>query len=322
MVKRVEFWLIAGFAWAGFYSMRFAERVLAHRVVRLLLWLPAAAWGLAELDGRKLLRSWRRFPEAWRPGFIRYFLRRTLNHPHARLVYVWPDRLRSARWLARCRLKANGNLALVRDKKRGVILASLHFGPFETLPYWLRAHDIVATTLLGQPNPWQRLKRHQYSLSAPANVPLFLPVSHLPSVRQFLGPGGRPLVFVDVNRGKQIYIPFDNYLFRMATGAIRLAALADAELIPCLIIETASWHFTLHFGKPVPKRYLGRTPDLEAAAAHLLDEFLQVVTRYPLQFGHRLLSCISPSTPAEGSQSFASPWMEREDSEAAVDLAS
>jgi hypothetical protein len=148
----------------------------------------------------------------------------------------------------------------------------------------------------------ENLKRRQYALSPPANVPVFLPVRHLPRIREFLGPGGRPLVMVDVNRGKQVDAPFDNYLFRMATGAIRLAAMAEAELIPCLIIETASWQFTLHFGTPVPKRYLGQSLDVNAAAAHLLDQFLKVVPLYPEQCGRRLLSCISRAPADEVAQ--------------------
>jgi lauroyl/myristoyl acyltransferase len=191
-------------------------------------------------------------------------------------------------------LEGSGDLIQLRDQGRRLVLASLHFGPVETLPYWLRANGIVVTTLRGKAHPWKRLKRRQYALSPPTDVPVFLTVNHLPRVRQSLGPGGRLLVMVDVNRGKQVYVPFDDHLFRMATGAIRLAASADAELIPCLILESAPWHFTLHFGTPVPRTYLGRSPDVRAAAAHLLSEFLKVVTLCPEQCGRRLLSCISP----------------------------
>jgi len=98
---------------------------------------------------------------------------------------------------------------------------------------------------------------------------------------------------VDVNRGKQVYVPFENSLFRMATGAIRLAAISGAELVPCLIRETASWEFVIHFGNPVPQNYLSGSPDLKGAAAHLLKEFLQVIRTYPEHCNHRLLSAIS-----------------------------
>ena len=299
MVTTLLFWLKSGFAWAGFYLLRLAESVFPHSVLSLLLWVPAAAWGLTELGRRKLGTSWRRFPEAWRPGPARFFLRQSLGLYHARLVYTWPDRLRTPRWLSRCRLEGVRDLTELWGEDKGVILASLHLGPFETLPYWLRAHGIVATTLLGRPARQKRLKRRLYGLSAPADVPVFLPVNQMPRIRRFLGSGRRLLVMVDVNRGKQIRVPFDDYLFRMATGAIRLAALSGAALIPCLIVETGLWHFTLHFGTPVPGRYLGGSPNLTAAAAHLLAEFLKVIPHYPSQCGHRLLSAISPA-PVEG----------------------
>jgi hypothetical protein len=90
----------------------------------------------------------------------------------------------------------------------------------------------------------------------------------------------------------------------MATGAIRLAAMADAELIPCLITEPASWQFVLHFGTPVPRGYLGKSPDMQAIGAHLLSEFSKVITRYPEQCRPRLLSAMSP-LPGNGVSDFS-----------------
>jgi lauroyl/myristoyl acyltransferase len=177
----------------------------------------------------------------------------------------------------------------------------------------LRAHGIVTTALVGRPKPLQRIASRQHALSAPADVPLFIPVNEtLRHIRQLMGPGRRVLVAVDVNHGQQVYVPFENHLFRMATGAIRLARLAKAELIPCLIVETASWDYAIHFGTPVPGCYLGNPPNLKAAAAHLLKEFLKVVTCYPTQCSHRLLSCISPAAVEEDHQSSYSKSPESE----------
>jgi lauroyl/myristoyl acyltransferase len=322
---RLVFSLTSALAWAGFYLLRLGERVLPRMVMSLLLWPPAAAWDLVQLGQRKPVTSWRRFPEAWHPKPARFFLRQSLGLCHARLIYIWPDRLRSPRWLSRCRLEGGRDLIGSRNEDRGVVLAHLHFGPSEILPYWLRAHGIVTTALVGRPKPLQRLASRQHALSAPADVPLFLPVNemlrHVRIARntaftykgkQLMGPGRRVLVAVDVNRGQQVYVPFENHLFRMATGAIRLAALAKAELIPCLIVETASWNFAIHFGTPVPGCYLGNRPNLKAAAAHLLKEFLKVVTCYPTQCSHTLLSCISPAAVEEDQSSYSkSPESER-----------
>lgn len=299
---RLVVWLKRTIAWVSFYFLRACERLLPPSVLSLLLWPPAAAWDLVELRRRKLMTCWRRFPESWRPNRWRFVLRQSLGLYHSQLIYTWPDRLSAARWLDRCRLEGGRDLIGSPEGDRGVVLASLHFGPSEILPYWLRAHGIV-TTLIGAspvPDSLEGLTSYQYVLSHPADVPVFLPASEMSPlprfahVRQFLGPGRRLLVMVDVDRGIQFHVPFGNRLFRMATGAIRLAAMANAELIPVIIAETGSWKFVLHFGTPVSRHYLGNSPDLQAAGAHLLGEFSKVISRYPEQCKPRLLSAISP----------------------------
>lgn len=289
-------------AWVGFRFLRVCERLLPANVLSLLLWPPAAVFDLMQLRQRKLLSSWRRFPKSWqaRPGH--FFLRQSLGLCHAQPLYTWPDRLSTARWLSRCRLESGSHLIGSQKGDRGVVLASLHFGPFELLPYWLRAHGIVTTMIRGlaPPDSLKDLTSYQHSLSPPADVPVFLlanemaPLPRFAHVGQFLGPGRRLLVTVDADRGIQCQVPFENRLFRMATGAIRLAAMANAELIPCLITETASWKFALHFGTPVPRGYLGDSPNMQAAGIHLLREFSKVITRYPEQCRSRLLSAMIP----------------------------
>jgi len=293
-VTRLILWFKLAVAWFGFYFLRLGERLLPTSVLSLLLWPPAAVWDLVQLRQRKLLTHWRRFPESWHPKPGRFFLRQSLGLYHAQLIYIWPDRLRSARWLSRCRLEGRCDLVGSQNDDRPVILASLHFGPSEILPYWLRAHGIVTTTIRGlTPNSLQSLTSYQYALSPPADVPVFLYVNEMAHVRQFLRPGRHLLVMVDVDRGKQLHVPFENRLFRMATGAIRLAAMADAELIPCLIRETASWKFAIHFGDPVPRQLFDNSPDLKPVATHLLMEFSKVIARYPEQCKSRLLAAMS-----------------------------
>ena len=289
--------MISGLAWAGFYLLRFAERVLPLRVLSLLLWPPAAAWDLMHLRRRKLLKCWRRFPNSWHPQPLLFFLRQSLGLYHAQLVYAWPDRLCSQRWRKQCRLEGEVDLVRSLDADRAMILASVHVGPSEVMNYWLRAHGIVTTTVRGLwPDFLQRLASHQHSLSPPADVPVFLTVDEMPRVRQFLGAGQRLLVLVDVDRGKQIHVPFENHSFRMATGAIRLAAISRAELIPCVIVETRTWEFAIYFGAPVPRAYLDKSPDMTAIGTHLLSEFVKVIVRYPEQCKPRFLSSISPAS--------------------------
>jgi lauroyl/myristoyl acyltransferase len=296
--RNASFKLVA--AWVGFYFLRLCERMLPTNLLSLLLRFPSTGWGLMQVRPRELLEYWRRFPESWRPKPGRFFLWQSLGRYRAQPLYVWPDRLCKTRWLNRCRLEGRSDLIRPGRGDRAVVLASLHFGPFETLPYWLRAHGIVTTMIRGPiPDSLGRLTSYQHSLSPPSDVPVFRFVSELAPlptfsrIDQLLSPGRHVLVTVDVNRGIQFCVPFEDRLFRMATGAIRLAAMADAELIPCLICDTGSWRFAIHFGDPVPGAYLRDPPDLQAAGTHLLEEFSKVITRYPAQCRPRLLSALS-----------------------------
>ena len=299
---RLVLWLKLAVAWVAFDFLRLWERLLPQKVLSLLLWPPAAAWDLIHFHRRKLLTCWRRFPKSWHPRPLFFFLRQSLGLYHAQLVYAWPDRLSSPRWHGRCRFEGQVELVKSWDAHHPMILASVHVGPSEIMNYWLRAHGIVITTVRGAwAESLDRLARHQHALSPPADVPVFLPVKEMPRVRQFLRPGQRLLVMVDVDRGKQIHVPFENNSFRMATGAIRLAILTGAELIPCVIVETGTWKFAIHFGTPVPRSYLDNSPDMTAIGTHLLSEFVKVIVRYPEQCKPRFLSAISPAPKDEVS---------------------
>jgi hypothetical protein len=144
------------------------------------------------------------------------------------------------------------------------------------------------------------LTNYQFSLSPPADVPVFLSTSEiglsprLSSIRKILGPAGRLGMLIDVDRGKQFYVRFEDRMFRMATGPIRLAQMLDADLVPVLIVETSTWKYTIHFGNPVPQHYIGSPPDMEAIGTHLLQEFSKVITRYPEQCNMRLLRAVCP----------------------------
>ena len=299
--KRLILHLALAAAWSVFFFLRWCERLLPIGVLSLLLWPPAVVWDLAHLRQRNPLLRWTAFPGSWQPKRWRFVLRQSLGLFHSQFLYFWPDRLGTARWLRRCRIEGRHNLIGSEARKRPVVFACLHFGPFEVLPYWLRAHGIVTTSVRAPgPASLQSLIDYQYSLSPPADVPVFLlttdmiPMPRVAHFRKILGPGGRLLVMVDVERGRQENVPFEDRIFRMATGAVNLALIGEADLVPCLIAETGTWKFVIHFGRPVPQDYLERVPDMQAIGAHLLGEFSQVVRRYPEQCKQRLLRAMLP----------------------------
>ena len=289
-------------AWTAFKSLRWCERHLPTDVMSLLMWPPAIVRNLRRVRPGRLASSWNNLPSSWRPNFFRFLVRQTFGLYHGERVHLWPDRLCTEAWRSRCRVEGKQFLKKSDTDGRGVVLASLHFGAYETLPYWLRAHDIVTTMVRGEPalDALKSLSSYQYSLSPPANVPLFLsandfaPLPRFAHVRQLVAPGRRLLVMVDVDRGLQFEVPFADRMFRMASGAIRLAIMAHADLVPCLIWETGPWKFQLFFGVPVPREYLSESPDLQPAGRHLLGEFAKVVACHPEQCRWRMLSAFLP----------------------------
>lgn len=287
-------------AWTGFYLVRLGERILPQPLFSLLLWPALVLPALLNFEKqRKVKAAWPCFPRRWQPGRASYFLQQTIGLAHARLVYTWPDRLTKPSWKSRCQWRGDCDLAALRESERPVIFVTLHFGPFETLPYWLRAFGLPVTALVGRPAPRQRLKNIQYSLSPPANIPLVVPVTDQRRLRRTMEHARHLLVYMDVNRGKQITAPFGEHILRLATGAIRLAMMRDALLVPCLIVSSGPWRYTIYC-QPSPG--CSESPEgageVSKIAAQLAGLFLPIVSRFPAQCSPRLLASILPRAKA------------------------
>ncbi len=294
LLSRASSRVLSACAWAGFYLVRFAERRLPRRVLCVVLWGVAPFWGLSQLEKtRSALAAWRRLAlRTEAPSLARVGYWHALSSHHARSVYLFPDRLPEKGWSRHCTFTGAGDPFALSKTGRRIVFASLHFGPFETLPYWLRAQGLSVTTLVGREAPRRVLKHRQYDLSPPAGLPVVLPVTEKGGVRQAVKGLQHLLVLMDVNRGNQMELSSENLIFRLATGVIRIAAMTGAELMPCLIRAEPDWNFTIYFGKPVPRENLNSPPDLRAAGQHLLSAFLPFARQTPAQFGSRLLSCI------------------------------
>ncbi len=277
--------------------MRLLERVLPQTVLSILLWPAAVIWNTTERHKRREVRAdWYRFPPEWRPDRFLFSLTQNLRLTHSRFIYLWVECTIKKRWLKHCRLRGQVDLDKFRHSPRPIIFVTLHFGPLQVLPVWLRAHGIPVTMLVGPAEPRQCLRERFSKRVVGAEIPLLLPVTEIGRVPEFIKPHRRLGVSIDVERGKQVVVRQGNYSFRLATGALRLAALSGGEVIPCLItFERGAWNVGLHFGAPVPEEYLGPTPDLNAAASHIMGEFLPIITSHPHLISPRLLKAMSCS---------------------------
>ena len=278
-------------AWPVFWFVRAVESVSFPWLLRLLLWPLAVVRVLAELRRWPRLRGeFRALPEALRPAVA--FPQRRLRFHLARFLSYFPDRLAASRWLGRCRFE--GWCDWMNDGATPVVFATLHFGAYLTLPYWLRACGVRASTLVGEPvQARSSLKRRRYALTPLPQLPVVFSFEEVRSARRHLAAGNSLVVMMDAARGRRARVPFADRFFNAATGAERFAASARARLVPCLIAETAPWRFTIFFGAPVPDEFLhdGR------ATAHCVDEFLKVIACHPEQCGSEVLRCIQAPGP-------------------------
>jgi len=189
-----------------------------------------------------------------------------------------------------------------------VILVFFHFGACTMIPFWLRALGIPVIALLeGESGSRSASKRMKDKLSPFAPLPTVLyRTDQLKTVVQLLRAGHVLFMAADIGRGKQITIPIHEHCwFQMSTGAIRLAAKCDAELIPCWMIDEGRWRFRLEICQPVPSEFLTPTLDTGGAAKHLLRELLPVVRQRPEFCSSGLVNCLVPNVPVSDEKIFA-----------------
>ena len=185
-----------------------------------------------------------------------------------------------------------------------VVLAVLHFGPLVVLRYWLRARGLPIAALVRRNSKdrplYQRyLDRICDHVGGVPGLRHVFGLDELREVSQFLQSRRLLIVAVDGNAVagnavKHVLVKGDDFHFRMATGALRLAARANADVVPCSIRADQCLGFTIHFGKPVPAAWVGDKCQYGAACNHLWDEFLPVLRDQPEQSAYELLACFQP----------------------------
>jgi lauroyl/myristoyl acyltransferase len=221
-------------------------------------------------------------------------LRRRTHYLNQALEF-FPDRLAAPEWNSRCRINGLEQVRQARRRGKPVLLAFCHFGPYVLLRFWLRAGGIPAAALV-QGNRASRpmVRRLTDRLSPFPDVPTAIYQDDLPRVIQFIKSGHPLLMALDRDTGKQIEVPVqEGWSFRMATGAIRLAASHEAELIPCAIIDEGGWHFRIELGRPVPRELLTGPHAWLPAGKHLLDHLFPHLRSHPEQ-GPALLGRFRP----------------------------
>jgi hypothetical protein len=217
----------------------------------------------------------------------------------SQIVDYFPDRLVEAKWQSRCRIEGLEHLQAARQNRRPVVLAFCHFGAYQLLRPWLRAAGFPAIVLMaGKLAKRSRMRRFMDRYILLPKIPPALYQDHWQEAVENLRAGHPLLVAIDVQRGKQIEVPFcEGWTFQMASGAVRLAIHHQADLIPCNIINEGAWKFRVRLGNPVPKEYLASDADWFRAGKFLMDEMLPDFRAHPEQCLSEMRACLKPNVP-------------------------
>ncbi len=206
------------------------------------------------------------------------------NYYLSRVLEFFPDRLATPKWRDRFQTRGLHHLEEARRWGRGVVLVCFHFGTYKLIPFWLRALDIpVLAILRGNSKNRSRAKRMKDQRSPFPKIPTVLyNGDQLRQTVEHLSLGHVLLVAADREARQQIHLPLeDQWSFSMATGAMRLAARADAQLLPCWMTDEGRWNFRLEIGAPLPGPCRADEADLRRAGQHLLEVMLPLLRRRP-----------------------------------------
>ncbi len=283
-------------------SLRLAERTLPVPLLRLLLWPPAAALAAYELSpARPTYRLFGRLPPSLRPPLSRW---RWLGRLWARRTALmmtrchrfWPDRLRATRWQGWCRVCGGERLDSLLAAGRSVILPTLHHGSLNEAYHWLRSRGLPVAGLAARSKDyWSPYRRHINSLADRANgmtgIPRFFEVDDVWGARDFLDkPGRLLLVAIDGYHGRRpVLARGPDFCVRVGAGVVRLAAIADAAVVPCLMTAPRGLAVELHFGNAVPEEHVADPRQHSAAAEYIVRELLPLVRARPEQCVDHLL---------------------------------
>ena len=280
----------------AFFILRQAERVLPVEVLYRIL--QATAFVRAVLrDGFKKAPRPIILPGCFHPaGTVQPRRLPRMGLYLNRSLQSFPDRLATPKWLKRFRIGGREHLRSAQEKKRPIILAIWHAGPFPLVRYLLRAAGIPAAVLIGgDATEPSLLKRLGDRCSPFAEIPTTFSRQQLREAVEFLGTKNPLVMAVDYLSGRQMRVPVrDGWSFLMATGAIRLAIRHQAELVPCCLIEDGPWRFRIELGRPVPAEHLTDPANLVPAGQHIILEMLNHLQKHPEQCPRHLIDLFQP----------------------------
>jgi lauroyl/myristoyl acyltransferase len=213
----------------------------------------------------------------------------------------WPYRehFLADHWRRRIRWHGAQHVDRALSQGRGIILATLHYGPLTFLARWLCAragHPRWRLASLVDDPSWMDPRRRDSSGRRIA--PRIIRHDQLRRAHRFLENGGILLVGVDFPRGKTISIQIDDRVLPIATGALRLAAATGAAVIPILALERWWWRGEVRISQPIPNDLVANPANHTEACGYIVHELMKIVRQHPLQSAELMLRQFQDASPA------------------------
>ena len=298
--------LIRWLAWEG---LRTTERILPIPCLALLL-LPIAAvlalweWGKLKNSSALLQHHSRRIfkllqaPDALPFRWYRQFIGRVALYL-SRFIRYWPDRLNQPCWSVRGRFHHKQRLEEALSTGRPIILATLHFGNLTELYHRLRAEEHPIAFLVYRDEQDYSYRDYLDELADEANglqgVCRRFYREELWEAREFLKSGNRLLaVAMEELEDRAIVAQGELFSIPFATGALRMAMISNAIVIPCITRATGVFRSETYFGESIPDEYVTSRKLHPLALEHVMRELSPWIIENPEQCAPQLLAVMNP----------------------------
>jgi lauroyl/myristoyl acyltransferase len=253
-----------------------------------LLWPFIAVFAFARCYGEAGRRAQRGFAEACgRPLGLAELWRSFIGETYVRLATLWPERFVTRTWRRQFVVTGLERVLDCQAARRPVVLAVIHAHHVNLIQMFLRAHGVPVASLTYAPQSSEkrRLIHRAVDRRSPlAGVPHSFHRAKLRSAYAFLRDGKCLLVACDVPTKDAVTMPWALGTIRINVGPYRLAALAEAIVIPAVCCQEKPWRFHLSFGEPASAP--GCSSDIlafEPLARHCLTIWQPLLERHPEQ---------------------------------------
>ncbi len=218
----------------------------------------------------------------------------------AKCVSYWSDRLATPRWRRLCRFEGSrASLDALGAGARPVVLVTLHFGPVEMLHYWLRSRGVPVAILVAageaqRPAHRIRLLHNIDRTTGLGGLAHLIPSTSLWDAADFLNANRVLIVAISGESGTEVDVGSEGVGLPLSPGALRLASLVDALVIPCLISGGRRGAMTVTLADAVDPEAVRDRRRHGAICEDLFRFFLPVLRSSPGQCEPWLLGRLRP----------------------------